>query len=108
MSNLSNAFHTLLMLHSRSMTIERPGQYGPFTIKASPANYFRNLAGPEEAAIEGREFVVSKKALDDVSFPAPRRGDRLEDADTGLNMISEVREMYGFGGTIIGYRLRTS
>lgn len=107
-ANLGNAFNTLLTYHSRAMTISRPGGVGPVGIKVTPANYSRNLAGPEEVVIEGREFIVTKKTLEDAAFPVPKRGDRLEDPEIGLNVISEVREIFGFGGAILGYRLRTS
>jgi hypothetical protein len=108
MSNLANAFNQLLGIHFRTVTITRPGGPGPFTIKITPSNYSRNLAGPEEIAIEGREYVVAKAALDAVSFPMPKRGDRLTDPDLGTHVVSEVRELLGFGGAIVGYRLRCS
>ena len=104
---LANAFNTLLSLHSRTVTLERPG-VKTVTIKVTPSNYFRNLAGPEEIVIEGKEFVISKTFLDAVEFGVPKRGDRITDAQTGLAVISEVREMFAFGGTIIGFRVRTS
>jgi hypothetical protein len=106
---LSNAFNTLLMYQSRQMTIERPGGVGPLPVKVSPSNYFRNLAGPEEVVIEGREFVISKEALIQSTFPLPlKRGDRLKDVEIGLCVISEIREIFGFGGSVLGYRIRTS
>ena len=107
-TNLANAFHQLLGLHSRMMTIERPGGPGPFNIRVTPSNYSRNLAGPEEVIVEGREFVISKKALEDISFPPLRRGDRLKDPELGSHIVSEVRELLGFGGAIVGYRIRCS
>lgn len=108
-ANLANAFRQLLGIHSRTITLERLGTVPlSVTVKVTPANYSRNLAGPEEIIIEGREYVVAKGNLDDVSFPMPKRGDRIKDPDIGVHVISEVRELYGFGGTIIGYRLRCS
>jgi hypothetical protein len=109
---LANAFNFLLSLHSRTVTIERPGDgddgIGAVEIKLTPANYFRNLSAPEEVVVEGKEFILSKEVLASVGYPIPKRGDILEDVDTGLSTISEVREIYDFGGTIMGYRLRTS
>ena len=107
-SSLGNAFNQLLALHSRKVTIARPGGVGPVEIKVTPSNYSRNLAGPEEVVIAGREFVISKYTLDSVSFPVPRRGDRLVDPELGTHIISEVRELLGFGGSILGYRVRCS
>ncbi len=108
MSVLQNAFNLLLGLHKRNMTIERPGVVGPFMISATPSNYSRNLAGPEETVIGGREFLIAKRVLDSVAYPTPRRGDRLEDAESGHFEITEVREMYDLGGEIMGFRIRTS
>jgi hypothetical protein len=109
---LANAFNFLINLHSRSVTIERPGdeetEIKAVSIRITPANYFRNLSAPEEIVVEGKEFLVSKEALNSVSFPMPKRGDILDDSETGTSTISEVREVYDFGGTIMGYRLRTS
>lgn len=77
-------------------------------IQASPSNYFRNLAGPEEVTVYGREFVLSKQNLDSVFYPVPKKGDRITDPELGLSVISEVREMFDFGGAILGYRIRCS
>ena len=105
--SIKNAFNTLLFLHYRVMTIERPGSITAVSIKVSPSNYSRNLQGPEEIVMEGREFVIAKKSLESVSFPIPRIGDRLKDSEMGVNTITEVREMFDFGGSIIGFRIRT-
>lgn len=105
---LANAFHLLLKLHSRPMTIERPGNPA-VPLRVTPSNYFRNTEAPEETVIKGREFVVSKKAVVDSGFTLPiKRGDVLRDPELGKNAITDVREMYDFGGNILGYRLRTA
>lgn len=106
--SIKNAFHYLINLHSREVTISRPGSALTGIIKITPSNYFRHLQGPEETVIGGREFIVSKKSLDEISFPVPKRGDRFEDAELGINVISEVRELFDFGGALIGFRIRTS
>lgn len=105
--SLDNAFHLLLNLHSRQVSLERPGKEA-ISIKITPSNYFRNLSAPEEIIVEGREFIVTKRSLDAQSFGPPKRGDRITDSDLGLSVITEVREIFAFGGEIIGYRLRTS
>lgn len=107
-TNLGNAFNQLLQIHSRDMKISRPGGIGPFDIKITPSNYSRNLAAPEEISVEGKEFVVTKYALEKVSFGVPRRGDKLVDPEMGTHIVSEVRELIGLGGAILGYRLRCS
>lgn len=103
--SLENGFNQLLRIHSRQVTLERPGVL-TISLRVTPSNYFRNLSATEEMVIEGREFVVSKSALE--GFGPPKRGDRLYDGELGLSVISEVRELFGFGGSILGYRLRTS
>lgn len=104
---LKMAFNYLLKVHSREVTLSRPGGVS-VDIRVSPSNYFRNLAGVGEVVTEGKEYVLSKEALDDSGFTVPlKRGDRITDPETGLMTISEVREMYDFGGGIIGYRLRS-
>ena len=105
--SLKNAFDTLLKVHSREVTIERPGVIQPQDIRVTPSNYSRNLQGPEEVTITGKEFVISKKSLDAVEYPAPRKGDRIADEELGEDIITDVREMYDFGGKIIGFRVRT-
>lgn len=107
-SNLGNAFNQLLGIHFRNVTITRPGTIAPVAIKITPSNYSRNLAGPEEMVIEGREYVVTKHALEASSFPTPKRGDRITDPEMGTHVVSEVRELIGFGGAILGFRLRCS
>ena len=104
---IGSAFNQLLFLHSRKATITRRETSTTVTIRISPSNYYRNMAGPEEIVMKGREFVISKQSLDAVSFPAPKRGDVIVDSELGKNTLVEVREMFDFGGRIIGYRVRT-
>ena len=107
-SNLANAFNQLLGIHFRQVTIQRPGVIAPVSVKVTPSNYSRKLSGPEDVVIDGKEFVVSKAVLDAVSFPMPKRGDRISDPDLGNHVVSDVQELLGFGGAILGYRLRCS
>lgn len=90
------------------MTISRPGQPYEGEIRVTPSNYFRHLQGPEETVIPGREYIISKTALDAIEFPMPKRGDRLTDEELGISVISEVRELFDFGGKLMGFRVRTS
>lgn len=108
-NSFGQAFHQLLSIHSRTITLERKG-HQTVTIKATPSNYYRNGAGPDEVVVEGREFVISAEALTKAGWTqgALKRGDRIIDADLGTLMIVEPREMFGFGGSIIGYRVRTN
>jgi hypothetical protein len=104
---IKQAFNLLLKLHSREVTITRPGG-ATATIRVSPSNYFRNLAGPGEVVVEGKEYVISKDILTSSGFTLPlKRGDRINDSEVGLIVISEIRELYNFGGQIIGYRVRS-
>lgn len=100
------ALDLMLSIQKRDMTISRPGTAltGPVTV--SPSNYFRNLSGPEQITIEGKEFVIPKSSLDSISYPVPKKGDRLTDPEIGVSVISEIREMFDVGGAIIAYRIR--
>jgi len=103
--SIRDAFDAMLGLHKRAMTLTRGDD--SIEIYASPSNYSRNLAGPSETSIEGREFVISKTQIQD-PFTGLRRGDRLTDSETGVMVISEIIEMHALGGEIIGWRVRTS
>lgn len=107
MALLSSAFNALLGSHGRQVTIERPDVVAPVTIRITPSNYFRNLSGPEETIVEGAEFIISKKVLTEANFPKPQRGDVITDPELGFRIVSEIREMFDFGGSIMGYRVRT-
>jgi hypothetical protein len=108
MTQLKDAFNGLLKLKSRKMTLSRPGG-SSCTVYAASSNYSRILNGPGETVIYGREFVITRDDLKKVNFPLPlKRGDRLQDEEFGIKVISEVEEMIGLGGEILGYRIRTS
>lgn len=108
MSNnfLINAAKKVLKLQQRDATIERPGNLGPFNLKVTPSNYFRNMEGPSYTAIEGREFIIFKEDLSNISYPEPIRGDVIRNTETGKHTITEVREMT-FLSIIGAYRVRT-
>lgn len=104
------ALDIMLSVHGRDMTITRyatpTNKTG--TVRVAPSNYFRNLAGPDAVTMEGKEFVISKTALTAAGFTELKKGDRLSDAELGVSVISEIREMFDLGGAIMGYRIRTS
>lgn len=107
--SLEAAFNLMLGIQGRTMTLSRLGDNAlSVEVKMAPSNYSRNLEGPSDTVMPGKEFVVSKSVLDSVSFPKPKRGDRISDEDMGTLTISEIREMFDVGGKLIGYRLRTS
>lgn len=104
-----DTFNAILSLHRRAMTITRPGSPDVVVnIFATPSNYFRNLEVTNAVTTPGREFVISKQVLDNVSFPTPKKGDYLTDVNLGTMTISEIREMHDLGGAIMGYRVRIS
>ena len=106
--SLNSAFGALLSIHSRTMTLTRPGGVS-VSIKATPSNYFRNLAGPEEVTFEGKEFIISKAILDGSGFTLPiKKGDRLVDTQMGSHTVQEIREIFDIGAAIMGYRIRTN
>jgi hypothetical protein len=109
--SLKDAFNSLLAVHARTVTITRrlnPGPNLTGTVKITPANYFRKLAGPDQVIMEGREFVITKDALTEAGFTNLRRGDIFNDPEMGNLMADSIREMYDLGGAIIGYRFTTS
>ena len=105
---VKGALNLLLGLQGRTGTILRPGTALTGEVKYAPSNYSRNLETVSSTVVMGHEFVIGKDSLDAISFPAPKRGDRLVDADLGTMTLSEVRAMYDIGGAIIAYRVRTA
>ena len=104
------AFNFMLTLTARTGTVTRPGDT-PVTIeiKYAASNYSRNLEGPANVVIPGKEFVISYDSFSGTSYPLPlKRGDRMVDPELGTMVISEVREMFDLGGGIMGYRVRIS
>ena len=108
MSSLRQAFESLLAKHNREVTISRPGTVFTGTIKVTPSNYSRILEVAGTVTEQGREFIITKSELERIGFPQLRKGDRLLDAEIGTSVISSIAEMPDFGGTIMGYRVRTS
>lgn len=107
--SFNDAFEAILSIHKRTITLIRPLEEGTTqeaTLDVTPSNYFRNLSGPSEIVMEGREFVLSKRALELAGFTQLLRGDIFSDPELGQMTIREVREMFGFGGAILGYRVR--
>ena len=100
-----NAFKFVINKQGREVSLERGATIVNITM--APSNYFRNLSSLEDMVIDGHEFIVSKDALDTVSFPTPRRGDVIYDSITGSNSVTEVKELFILGA-LAGYRLRTA
>jgi hypothetical protein len=106
--SLNDAFNTLLQLSQTSYVYERPGEVDTFNVNASISNYSRNIDGPEEIIMEGREYVISAKEFEGQAFTFPKRGDRLISATSQENVIGSVMEMRGMKGELLGYRVRTN
>lgn len=104
MSTLLEAFHSLLNLKKRKMTLERNND--SIELFVSPSSYQRGATGPSETIIEGRQFTISKINLKAPFIPL-RRGDRLTDPELGTMTIDTIEELYGFGD-IVGFRVTTS
>jgi hypothetical protein len=107
MSAIENMFNQILSMHGRKMTLRRGN--ASIEVRLAPSNYMRNLAGPSGTEIEGREWVMTKKQLV-APLDTIKRSDTLKDADLSIGTMSvtEVQEMYDFGGAVIGYRIRTT
>lgn len=95
-------------MQSRDVTYAILETGATYSIKVSPANFARNLNGPEEVTFPGREYVISKANLVAAGYlVAPKKNHRIRDDDFGTRTIEEVREMIVFG-EVIGYRVRTN
>jgi hypothetical protein len=89
------------------VTLERPGGLS-VQVKMALSNYSRNLESVQRTVVVGREFVVSKASLDEVSFPKIRRGDRIVSSSFGDNTVADIVEMVDMGSNVIGFRIRTA
>lgn len=105
MSNmLGDAFHYALAFNRKKMQISRP-PLDDKDIWATPSNFFRNLAMPEEIISEGREYIVAKKDLLSTGYTTIKRGDKFIDPDFGVNTVVEVRDVLILG-EVLGFRIR--
>lgn len=104
---LEGAFNFGLSKVERRVHISRPGEFHLEPIKMAVSNYTRNLAAPEDVIVQGQEFVISKKSLDETqNFTTIKRGDVITDPDLGERTITEVIPMFGLGSKLMGYRVR--
>lgn len=62
MGLLASAFNMVARLHSRPVTIKRPGSSSIASLyssaRATPSNYFRYASGPAETVVTGSEFII--------------------------------------------------
>ena len=104
---LENAFNYIIAIHSREITLTRPGTVPTVaTVKMSPSRYKRDESFDNAITSKGREFVVSTRNLG--AFGIPKKGDILTDGSFYESVIYEVRELHNLGGQIMGYRIRCS
>lgn len=108
--SLAAGFNQLLKLQSRSAKLVRQNAVPPdseYDISMAPSNYSRNLAGPENTSMSGKEWVISKQVLVNAGFTDDvRRGDILL-ANNDRMRITEVIPMPDLGGVYMGFRVRT-
>lgn len=107
MINLESAFNFLINAKGKVRTLHDLETDTQVSFKIAKANYFRNFEGVEEININGREFVISKKLLDESGFPALKRNIRVVDEGTSFT-ITKIEEMEALNGQILGYRVETS
>jgi len=104
MSSLNNLFCYIINLKGKTVTIKRGTN--EYNVMMAQSHYFRNSESIEESVVTGQEYVVSKKSLDDVTFPVPPKiGDYVLFPEK-QRAIKEVSPMEGLKGIVIGYRLR--
>lgn len=106
-SMLTDAFDMGLSIVEKDATWIRPSEVLTYPIKVSLSNYSRNMLGPEEITMTGREFVVSKRRLENIVFYPMVRGDIIVVDEYGDNHVTDVREMPGLNGEVLGFRVRT-
>jgi len=106
--SLKNAFNALLKFKQKVVTLYRPGTALSVSASIASSNYSRNLETSANTIVKGREFILSKADLDKLSYPTPKRGDKINHPDLGILTISEVNEITELGDEIMGYRVRTS
>ena len=108
MGMLRQAFNAITKIHSRKAVLKRLGDPDQLTgIRIAPSSYFRNLEGPSQVLVRGREFIIPVDSIVNKFSPLVKRGDRIEDATYGSLAIDEIIEMVDLGGEIMGYRVRT-
>lgn len=105
---LRDAFFSVLTLTKQPMTLERPGAITAKNTFLSPSNYSRNLALAADIAIAGREYIISVKDIPSEFNSILKRGDVITDPIWGRMSISEIIEMTGLKGDLLGFRIRTS
>jgi hypothetical protein len=102
------AFDYILSMQKRTVTYTVVDTATNYTIEVSPANFSRNLNGPEEVTFPGREYVISKTNLVKAGYAgSPKKNHRIVDAEFGTRTIEEVKEMVLLG-QLIGFRVRTN
>lgn len=102
---LSDAFNALFSVHSRQVTIDRVGVTA-VTTRIMPSNFYRTTKAISEIVIEGKEFLLSKKSLDEVNWTL-KRGDRIHDSELGELAITDIEEIFDLGAKVMGYRIKT-
>lgn len=108
---IKDAFNAMVNFQGRTMTISRPGTSPAVTgtAKFCPSNFYRHIAVENDIVAEGNEFIMTSDDVAKITgLVIPRRGDLLADTQLGKMTIDQVRPMYGVGGMLIGYRLRTT
>lgn len=62
MGLLASAFNMVARLHSRPITLKRPGSTSVAALyskaRATPSNFFRYASGPAETVVTGSEFII--------------------------------------------------
>lgn len=103
---LSKAFNAILSLKQKSATLKRPGTPDLTTAcKVSSSNYYRANEGPSATIAAQREYVISLSSIESPFTPVIKRGDKIVFSDWSY-AITDVEELYDFGHTTIGYRVK--
>ena len=106
--NMEAAFNFALKHRGQLMDITDIDDSVTDKVLVAPSNFYRNLSSDEEMTVKGREYVISKSSFDESNLAKMKKNLRINDPNTGLRNITEVREMTALNGIVIGYRVRTS
>lgn len=103
--NLQAAFDLVISLKGKDMTLDDLENNIQLTVKVATSNFFRNFAAPGDMTIPGRSFIISNNKLEGSTIPKLKEGMRLIEASGREHTISEIDDMDGLYGEVLGFRV---
>ena len=108
--SLRKFFLGLLSLKKRTITYTRLGSPNiTGTIVAHPSSFNKFEEATGNISLQGFEFIITKEQIALIpGITAPKKGDKITDAELGILTIKDPEPMFDLGGAIIAYRCRTT